>query len=248
MISIKTPDEIAIMREGGHMLARVMKDLFQQVKPGITTEELDAYAESQILKAGCQPAFKGYQGFPKTLCTSLNDEVVHAVPGRRALKEGDILTLDLGLIWQRFYLDMARTMPVGNVGMEAMHLIHTTKKALRLGIKKARPGNTVGDIGNTVQRFVERQGYNVVRNLCGHGIGKELHEDPQIPNFGKRHIGAKLQEGMVICIEPMITAGDWKLEKTADGFGFATKDHSLSCHFEDTIAIGPNGPEVLTKV
>ncbi|MEK7510465.1 MAG: type I methionyl aminopeptidase [Patescibacteria group bacterium] len=249
MISLKTPQEIEIMREGGRRLAQIMRELQVQVQPGISTDELDKYAESQILKARAKPAFKNYQGFPRTLCTSINEEVVHAVPSKeRVLQDGDIITLDIGLIWEGYYLDMARTAPVGQISLEAARLIRITKKALRLGIKKARPGNTSGDIGNTIQRFIESQGYNVVRDLCGHGIGKQLHEEPQILNFGKRHEGSELAEGMVICIEPMVTMGDWKLRKTQDGFGFATADGSLSCHFEDTIAITPLGPNVLTTL
>jgi methionyl aminopeptidase len=259
MIPIKTPEEIAIMREGGKVLAQIMKDLQAQVKPGVTTDELDRFAETQIEKAGAKPAFKNYEGFPRTLCTSVNEEIVHAIPSpKKVLKEGDIITLDLGLIWpafakasagkQGFYLDMARTVPVGEIDLETSRLIRVTKKALRLGIKKAKPGNTFGDIGNTIQRFVESQGYNVLRDLCGHGIGKELHEPPQIPNYGKRHSGPEIKEGMVFCIEPMVAAGDWRLKKAADGYGFVTADGSLSCHFEDTIAITSRGAEVLTKL
>ncbi len=248
-IKIKTPQEIEIMKEGGQVLARIMSELQDQIRPGVSTQELDMFAESQIQKAGAQPAFQGYQGFPRTLCASINDELVHVIPSAdRVLKEGDILTLDLGLIWKGFYLDMARTMGVGDISLEAIHLIRATKKALRLGLKKTKPGNTIGDIGNTIQRFVESQGYNVVRDLCGHGIGRQLHEEPQIPNFGKRHSGPELKEGMVICIEPMVTVGDWKLKKSSDNYGFATADGSLSCHFEDTIAITQGKGEVLTRI
>ncbi|MBI1971327.1 MAG: type I methionyl aminopeptidase [Candidatus Wildermuthbacteria bacterium] len=247
MISIKTPQEIRAMQEGGRMLATILEKVSQQINPGITTKELDRAAEALILHGGAKVAFRGYEGFPATICISINDEIVHVIPSERILKEGDIVTLDLGLIWQGFYLDMARTFPVGKVSFEAKLLIETTKKALRLGIKKARPGNTVGDIGNTIQRFVEGQGYGVVRELCGHGIGKELHEDPKVLNYGKRGEGETLKEGMVICIEPMITVGHWKLKKSEDGYGFATHDGSLSCHFEDTVAITSRGPLVLTR-
>lgn len=235
------------MQEGGRMLATILEKVSQQINPGITTKELDRAAEALILHGGAKVAFRGYEGFPATICISINDEIVHVIPSERILKEGDIVTLDLGLIWQGFYLDMARTFPVGKVSFEAKLLIETTKKALRLGIKKARPGNTVGDIGNTIQRFVEGQGYGVVRELCGHGIGKELHEDPKVLNYGKRGEGETLKEGMVICIEPMITVGHWKLKKSEDGYGFATHDGSLSCHFEDTVAITSRGPLVLTR-
>lgn len=249
MISIKTPEEIAVMREGGRVLAQIMKDIQEHVKPGIDTDELDRYSEEQITKARAKPAFKNYQGFPRTLCTSVNEEIVHAIPSaEKVLKEGDIITLDLGLIWKGLYLDMARTVAVGDIDAETKRLVRVTKKALKFGIKKARPGNTIGDIGNTIQRFVEGQNYGVVRDLCGHGIGKELHEDPQIPNYGKRHTGITLKEGMVICIEPMVTMGDWNVKHAKDGQTYVTRDGSLSAHFEDTIAITSEGSEVLTKV
>jgi len=187
MIPIKTTGELQVMREGGTMLAQVIEELAALVKPGMTTGRLDLKAEELIVKAGAEPAFKGYQGFPRTMCTSVNEEVVHAVPSDRELTKGDVVTLDLGLIHKGMYVDMARTYPVGEVSPETAHLLKATKKALRLGIKKVRHGNTVGDIGNTIQRFIESQGYNVVRDLCGHGIGRELHEEPKIVNFGKRH-------------------------------------------------------------
>lgn len=247
MTSLKTSKEIKTMREGGETLARILKEVSLKIQPGVTTKELDTLAETSILESGAKLAFKGYEDFPGTICTSVNDEVVHSIPGERILKEGDIVTLDMGLIWKGYYLDMARTFPVGTVSLEAARLIRIAKKALKLGVNKAKIGNTVGDIGNTIQRFVEGQGYGVVRELCGHGIGKELHEDPKVLNYGKRKSGEELKEGMVICIEPMITVGDWKLEKAQDGHGYKTKDGSLSCHFEDTIAITSRGPLVLTE-
>ncbi|MBI1984741.1 MAG: type I methionyl aminopeptidase [Candidatus Wildermuthbacteria bacterium] len=247
MISLKSPEDIAVMREGGRKLASVLQELQKSVRPGITTKKLDEIAETLIEKSGAQAAFKGYEKFPGVVCASVNDEVVHAIPSSRVLKEGDILTLDIGLIWQGFYLDMARTFGVGKISFEAQRLIRVTKKAMKFGLKKAKAGNTTEDIGNTIQRYVESQGYNVVRDLCGHGIGKQLHEDPQIPNYGKRHKGEELKEGMVICIEPMVTAGDWKLKQSSDKQGFLTRDGSLSCHVEDTIAIMENSPEVLTE-
>ena len=235
------------MREGGEKLAEIMKELILQVKPGVTTGELDAQAEKAIIKAGAKPAFKNYQRFPSTLCASVNAELVHVIPSHnKVLREGDIITLDLGLVWKEFYLDMARTVPVGEISEDAFHLIRTTRKALKLGVKKVRPGNTVGDIGNTIQRFVESQGYNVVRDLCGHGIGKDLHEDPHVLNYGKRHSGEELKEGMVICIEPMVTVGDWNLKKAEDKYGYMTKDGKLSAHFEDTIAVTEDGADILT--
>ncbi len=236
------------MREGGNILAAVMEELQKEVRPGVTTNFLDEQAELNIRKAGATPAFKGYEGFPKTLCTSVNEEIVHIIPSERVLNEGDILTLDLGLVWKGLYLDMARTVPMGSISKPAMDLIEATRKSLSLGIEQARPQNTLGDIAYAVQRYVESKGYGVVRELCGHGIGKELHEEPKVLNYGEKGKGLVLKEGMVLCIEPMVTAGDWHLKKAEDGYGFQTRDGSLSCHFEDTVAITSRGPEVLTRV
>jgi len=248
MIQIKSQADIEIMAEGGKILAKIMKTLEKKVKPGITTKELDRLAESLILKSGGKCSFKGYEGFPACLCTSVNEEIVHAIPSNRILKEGDIISLDLGIFYKGFHTDMAITIPVGKVDPEVQRLIRVTKKALKRGIKKVRIGNTFGDIGNTIQRYVESQGLNVVRELCGHGIGKELHEDPQILNFGKRHTGEEIKEGMVFCIEPMVTMGDWKIKKSKDGHGFNTQDGSLSAHFEHTIAVTKNSCQVLTEL
>ena len=248
MITIKTEEEIQTMRESGKILATVLKEIEKQVKPGITTLELDRAAEALILSYGAKPGFKGYDGFPYSLCASVNENIVHGYPSNYVLKDGDIIGLDLGVLYKGYNSDMAITVPVGNVSFEAKRLIMVTKKALKRGIKKTRPGNTTGDIGNTIQRYVESQGYGIVRDLCGHGIGKELHEDPKVPNFGKRGGGEKLVEGMVICIEPMVTAGDYKLIKSKDGYGYATKDGLLSAHFEHTIAITKKGAKVLTEV
>jgi methionyl aminopeptidase len=248
MIPIKSPQEIEIMAEGGKILAKIMKELEKEVRPGITTLELDRLAESLILKYGGKPSFKGEEGFPATLCTCLNEEIVHCIPSKRVLKEGDIISLDLGIFYKGFHTDMAVTLPVGKVDPEIQRLIRITKKALKMGIKKAKIGNTFGDISNTIQRYVESQGFNVVENLCGHGIGKNLHEEPEILNYGKRRSGPKIKEGMVFCIEPMVTMGDGRIKKAKDGYGYQTADGSLSAHFEHTIAITKNGPEVLTKL
>jgi len=254
MINIKTPDEIGMMAEGGKILAKIMKELETKVKPGITTKELDRLAESLILKSGGKCSFKGYEGFPACLCASINEEIVHIVPSERKLKEGDIISLDLGIFYKGYHTDMAITLPVTSPGdvekmePEVLRLIRVTKKALKRGIKKVRPGNTIGDISNTIQRYVESQGFNVVRELCGHGIGREIHEDPQILNFGKRKEGPEIKEGMVLCLEPMVTVGDWKLKKTKDGHGFKTADGSLSCHFEHTIAVTKDGAKILTVI
>jgi len=247
MISIKTPEEIKIIAEGGKILSSVLKELEKMAKPGITTLELDRAAEALILSRGGKPGFKGHDGFPFSLCASVNENIVHGYPSNYALKEGDIIGLDLGVLYKGFNTDMAITVAVGNISYEAKRLINVTKKSLRLGIKKAKVGNTIGDIGNTVQRFVEDQGFGVVRELCGHGIGKELHEDPKIPNYGKRGTGEPLKEGMVICIEPMVTMGSYLMRKSDDGYGYATKDNSLSAHFEHTIAITAKGARILTE-
>lgn len=245
---IKTPEEIHIMAEGGKILASVLKEIEKMAQPGITTLELDRAAEALILKQGAKPAFKGYEGFPYALCTSVNDVIVHGFPSDYALKSGDIVGLDLGVLYKGYNTDMAVTVAIGEVPFETKRLLTVTKKALRLGIKKARAGITTGDIGNTIQRLVEDQGFGVVRDLCGHGIGKDVHEDPQIPNYGNRHEGNVLKEGMVICIEPMVTVGSHVIKKAKDGYGFATKDGSLSAHFEHTLVIARDGCKVLTEV
>jgi methionyl aminopeptidase len=255
MISIKSKEEIEIMAEGGKILAKIMKELEKNVRPGITTKELERLAESLILKSGGKCSFKGYKDsdgysaipYPACLCTSINEEIVHAIPSERILKEGDIISLDLGIFFKGFHTDMAITVPVGEVLPEVQRLIRVTKKALKLTIKKVKPGNTFGDIGNTIQRYVESQGFNVIRDLCGHGIGRELHEEPQILNYGKRNTGEKIKEGMVFCIEPMVSMGDWHIKRGKDGFGYQTADGSLSAHFEHMVAVTKNGCKVLTK-
>ena len=246
MTKIKTEEEIRIMAEGGKILAGVMSELEKKVKPGITTKELDELAEELIFKSGGKCSFKGYQGFPCCLCTSVNEEIVHAVPSKRILKKGDIISLDLGFEYKGFHADMAVTLPVGRVGREVLELIKVTKEALKIGIKEVKPGNTFGDIGNAVQKYVESRGFGVIRELCGHGIGKEIHEDPQILNYGRKGTGLKIKEGMVLCLEPMVAVGDWAIARTDDGYGFKTKDGSLSCHFEHTIAVTKNKIRVLT--
>jgi len=249
VITIKSSKEIEIMAEGGKILAKILKELEKKVKPGITTKELDRVAEALIFKSGGTPSFKGYDGFPATLCTSINEELVHVVPSQRKLKEGDILSLDIGMKYQGYHSDMAITLPVPKkISPEAIRLIRITKKALKRGIKKVRPGNTFGDVGNTIQRYVESQGFNVVRDLCGHGIGRELHEEPKILNYGKRHLGPEIKEGMTFCLEPMVTVGDWKLKKSKDSYGFETQDGSLSCHFEHMMVVTKNGVKVLTVI
>ena len=254
MISLKTKKEIEIMAEGGKVLAQIMEKLKKKVKPGIKTKDFEKIAREEIKKVGAKCSFLGYRvskkerPYPACLCTSINEELVHVPPSNRILKGGDIISLDIGLFWKGYHLDMAKTFPVGKISFEAQRLIRVTKKALKLAIKKAKPGNTFGDIGNTIQRYVESQGFNVIRDLCGHGIGKNLHEEPKILNYGKRHTGEKIKEGMVFCIEPMVSIGDWHLTKTKDGFGYKTKDNSLCAHFEHTVAVMKNGSKILTNL
>jgi len=248
MIPIKSKEEIEIMREGGNILAIIIQALEKRVEPGIATIQLDRLAESLIFKYNGKPSFKGHQGYPAALCVSINKEIVHAVPSQRIVKGGDVISLDLGFFYKGFHTDMAVTLAVGNVSSEARRLLRATKKALKRGIKKARLGNTFGDISNTIQRYTEDQGFSVVRDLCGHGIGRELHEEPKILNYGKRHSGAEIKEGMCFCIEPMLTLGGWEIKKSEDGFGYETRDNSLSCHFEHTMVVTKQGCQILTSL
>ncbi|MDO8424417.1 MAG: type I methionyl aminopeptidase [bacterium] len=248
MVPIKSEKEIQIMAEGGKILAKVMKELEGMVGPGVKTIELGRAAEALIFSFGGECSFKGYQGYPSCLCTSVNEEIVHAVPSEREMKEGDIISLDLGIKWKGFHTDMAVTLPVGSIDEKTEKLIEATRNSLEAGIKELKPGVRIGDVEQAIQRCVEKEGFNVVRDLCGHGIGREIHEQPQILNYGKNGTGFEVREGMVLCLEPMVTMGDWKLKKSQDGFGYETKDGSLSAHFEHTIAMMKNGPVVLTKI
>jgi len=247
MISIKTKEEIEIMAEAGRILADIMRQIKSAVRPGITTEELDKLAQELVFKFKVRPAFLGYDDFPATLCTSVNEVIVHGIPSEYVLAEGDILSLDFGIIYKGYFSDMAITVPVGEISIEARQLIRAVKKSLSIAIKKAKPGNTFGDLGNTIERYLEKRGLCVVKELCGHGIGKELHEEPEILNYGKRRKGEELKEGMVLCLEPMAGIGTGKIKKASDRYGFQTVDNSLSAHFEHTIAITHNGSRVLTE-
>jgi methionyl aminopeptidase len=225
-----------------------LETLSKHVHPGISTLELDEIAESEIRKAGAIPAFKGYRGFPATLCVAVNEVIVHGIPSQRKLKEGDIISLDLGAIWQGFYGDAARTFAVGAISDSARKLIRVTGESLQIAIKNAIPGNRLGDIGYAVQSFVEGHGYSVVREFVGHGIGRNLHEDPQVPNYGKRGQGHRLKPGMVLAIEPMVCMGGPEVEILEDNWTAITKDGSLAAHFEHSIAITADGPVVLSEV
>ncbi|MCD6569248.1 MAG: type I methionyl aminopeptidase [Deltaproteobacteria bacterium] len=248
MIILKSQDEIEKMREANQIIARLFEHIKTFIKPGITTTELDSEAELFIRAHNAIPAFKGYKGFPAVLCVSINEEVVHGIPGQRKLKEGDLIGIDVGTIKNGFHGDAARTFPVGNITKEARRLIETTKKALAAGIKQAKPGNRLYDISAAVQDVVESAGFSVVRDFVGHGIGKNLHEEPQIPNFGKKGTGPVLKEGMTFAIEPMVNAGSWKVKLLGNGWTVVTEDGKYSAHFENTIAITSNGPDILSVI
>jgi len=246
MIHIRTPQEIESMRQGNRLVAQVLRTLREAIKPGITTKELDQMAEHAVRAAGATPAFKGYRGFPASLCVSINEEVVHGIPGPRPLKEGEIVSLDLGVYLNEYYGDAAITVPVGTVGEEATRLLEVTQQALLLGIEQARDGNRLFDISHAVQSWAESHGFSVVRDFVGHGIGRNLHEDPQVPNFGPPHQGPRLRPGMVLAIEPMINAGTWEVTILEDKWTVVTADHRLSAHFEHTIAITDGAADILT--
>lgn len=247
MIKLKTPPQLEIMRRAGAVVAEMIEELRRAVRPGITTAELDALAEGVVVRRGAQPAFKGYRGFPATICASVNSEVVHGIPSRRRLEAGDIIGLDVGALVDGYYGDAAVTVPVGAVSEEAGRLIQVTEQALAGGIAQAVPGNHLGDIAHAVQNWVEQRGFSVVRDFVGHGIGAQLHEAPQVPNYGSAGTGLKLKAGMVIAIEPMINVGKPAIRILDNGWTAVTVDGSLSAHFEHTVAITDEGPEVLTR-
>ena len=248
MIILKSKQEIETMRVASRIVAEVLQELIKAARPGISTLELDAIAERRIRDRGAIPAFKGYRGFPNTLCVSLNEQVVHGIPSKRRLKEGDIVSLDLGAIWDGYYGDAAVTVPVGRIAPATERLLTTAEASLGVGIQSARPGNYLSDISHAIQMCAESYGYNVVRAFVGHGIGTALHEEPQVPNFGPPGRGPRLKAGMVLAIEPMVNVGDAEVEILEDGWTVVTADGQLSAHFEHTIAITDNGPEILTVV
>lgn len=241
MIILKTPDEIEVMAQASSVVAEVLEILKREVRIGVTTDDLDRIAEEAIRARGAIPAFKGYRGYPKTLCASLNEQVVHGIPSKRKLRQGDIIGLDLGAIVGGFYGDSAVTVPVGQVDDKVLKLVLVTKEALDLGIKKAVVGNRLTDISHAVQGYVEAAGYSVVTEFVGHGIGRQLHEEPQVPNYGKPGQGPRLQPGMVLAIEPMVNMGGSAVRVLDDRWTAVTADGSLSAHFEHTIAIQPTG-------
>lgn len=246
MIHIKTKYEIEIMRQAGKIVSQTLDMVEAEIKPGMTTKEIDTLVEEFILSQNAIPAFKNYKGFPASACISVNDEVVHGIPSNKILIEGDIVSVDIGSIFEGFYGDSARTIPVGIISEEKHKLLENTKKSLQSGIDKARNGNKLGQISAAVQKTAEDAGYGVVRQLVGHGIGREMHEEPQVPNYGSENDGPELQNGMVLAIEPMINCGTWQVKTLPDGWTIVTADGMPSAHFEHTVAITENGPDILT--
>jgi methionyl aminopeptidase len=247
MIVCKSSAEIEKMREANGLVADVLAELARRVAPGVTTAELDATAESLVRAAGAEPAFKGYKGYPATLCASVNEQVVHGIPSSRSLNEGDIISLDMGVKLNGFYGDSAVTVPVGAVDAEVMRLLQVTQESLARGIARVQLGGRVSDIGHAIQAHVEANGFSVVREFVGHGIGASLHEEPQIANYGEPGRGPRLAEGMVLAIEPMVNMGRPAVKVLADGWTAVTRDGSLSAHFEHTVAVTKDGPLVLTQ-
>ncbi len=245
---LKTAQEIEKMRRSNQIVAEILNEIHRAAKPGVTTRELDGLAESLLGRHGARSAFKGYNGYPATLCTSVNEEVVHGIPSERVLKEGDILSLDFGAIYEGYYGDAALTLPIGPISEEAQTLLRVTEEALNLAIEQARPGNRLFDISAAIQRHAESHGFSVVRDFVGHGIGTRMHERPQVPNFGMPGRGIRLQPGMTLAIEPMINAGGYEVRILADGWTAVTKDGSLSAHFEHTVAVTENGPIILSHL
>jgi methionyl aminopeptidase len=247
VIIFKSPEEIERMRKAGHIVARIIERLQVAVAPGMTTAHLDALAERIIREMGAVPSFKGYRGFPGTICTSLNEQVVHGIPGKRKVKEGDILKLDVGAVWEGYHADSAISMFVGEPPSDvAEKLVRVTEESLESGIAMFQPGRRLSDVGHAVQQVVEGAGFSCVREYAGHGVGRALHEDPQIPNYGEPGRGPVIRSGLVVAIEPMVNVGTWRTRLLADRWTVVTADKSLSAHFEHTIAVTDDGPEILT--
>ena len=245
-ITIKSSQELEAMAKAGSIVGSALTLLKRSVEPGITTRELDNIAYKEITRCGAKPTFKGYRGFPATICASVNEEIVHGIPGKRVLQEGDIIKMDVGATIDGFIGDAAVSVAVGQVAPEAIDLMDATRESLELGIQAAVPGNRIGDIGAAVQTYAEGKGYGVVREFVGHGVGRYLHEDPQVPNYGEPGKGQLLRSGMCIAIEPMLNIGDWHTRILDDQWTVVTEDGSLSSHFEHTIAITEDGPRILT--
>lgn len=248
MIIIKSQREIELMRKAGEITALTLNEVERHIKPGITTMELDKIAEEFILSHNATPTFKGYRGFPASICTSINEEVVHGIPGLRSLKDGDIISIDIGAMYQGYNGDAARTFPVGQVNADALRLIEVTKQSFFEGISFAKQGYRLSDISNAIQTYVESQDYSVVRDYVGHGIGQKMHESPQIPNFGPPGKGPRLRAGMTLAIEPMVNMGGYEVYALQNNWTVVTSDGSLSAHYENTIAITDGEPEILTII
>jgi methionyl aminopeptidase len=246
MIIKKTPDQIEKMAASGRILSRCLNMLSAKARPGVTTEELDSAAEKFIRSQGAEPAFKGYRGFPGSICTSPNSMVVHGIPGPYELKRGDVLSIDVGVVKDGWVADAAMTVPIGPIEPEPRRLLDVTEAALHAGAEQMRPGNHVGDVSAAIQRTVEIEGLSIIRTLVGHGIGKEMHEDPQVPNFGEAGRGPELEEGTVLAIEPMVNAGGPLVKMGDDGWAVYSQDGSLAAHFEFTVAVTTDGPRILT--
>lgn len=248
MIICKSPAEIAKLRRSGQIVREILEEMRARVKPGITTLDLEHFAEESVRRRGVKPAFKGYRGYPCCLCASVNQEIVHGIPSKRTLKPGDIVSLDMGVILEEYYGDSALTVPVGDIPEPLTRLLRVTEESLDLAIDKARLGNRLGDISSAVQKHAEGAGFSVVRDFVGHGIGRALHEEPQIPNFGSAGHGPVLKEGMVLAIEPMVNAGAADVRVLDDRWTAVTADGACSAHFEHMVAVTRNGPDVLTRL
>jgi len=249
MIVLKSRDEIEKLRRSNRIVVEIMAKLEEMIKPGVTTLDLDEFAEKEVIAHGGTPAFKGYMGYQHTLCVAHNSEVVHGIPSKTVeLKEGDILGIDCGVLFDGFYGDHAKTFPVGKVSEEAEEILKIGEASLMVGIEQARPGNRLFDISAAIQQYAEAEGYGIVRDFVGHGIGTSLHEDPQVPNFGKAGTGMKLRPGLVLALEPMLNQGTHEVEVLDDGWTVVTKDNKLSVHFEHSVAITEDGPDILSRI
>lgn len=247
MIAIRTESELDLIRQGGEILRDCFRLIEEMLRQGVTTGKLDRVAEEFIRSREAAPAFKGYQGYPASICTSVNEQVVHGIPGPRKLRDGDIIGIDIGVLYEEFYADASRTYTIGEVDEEAERLIGVTREALELAIDKARPGNHLSDISHVIQTQAEKYGYQVVRALVGHGIGRRMHEEPQIPNFGPPGRGPILKPGMVLALEPMVNAGTYEVHALKDNWTVVTVDGRLSAHFEDTVAVTEDAPRIMTR-
>jgi len=243
---IYTREEISSIKKSNEIVAKILAELGRMITPGVQTKELDEYAEMRVKKLNAIPAFKGYRGYPASLCTSINEEIVHGIPSSRSLREGDIISIDFGVLYEGYYGDAAATYPVGEITPKAQKLIKAAEETFYKGMEQMKPGKRISDISSAIQSHVESQGFSVIRAFVGHGIGLSLHEEPQVPNFGLPGRGPKIKSGMVLAIEPMIAMGDWDVEILDDNWTAITRDRSLSAHYEHTVAVTEKGPEILS--